>query len=196
MPPERTASTGPSAGPVAVTVSVIQQGGDGDRSGRFDKQFLPFQQQQHGSGDHLLADRDDLVDQPFDDLERHVTGSPDRDAVRHRAHRGQRQRLAGGERGREGGGRLGLDPDQADLRTLLLDHCRDAGHQPAAAHAHQHRLDGWQLLQQLQADGALTGNDVLVVEGMDQDRAAALLPGQRLQQALVDGVAGEETSAP
>ena len=47
---------------------------------------------------------------------------------------------------------------------------RDAGEQPAAAGAHDDRLDVGHLLEDLQADRALPGDDVVVVERVDEDR--------------------------
>ena len=51
---------------------------------------------------------------------------------------------------------------------------RDAGEQPAPAHAHDERAHLGALLQDLQADRALARDDVGVVEGVDEHRARRL----------------------
>ena len=49
----------------------------------------------------------------------------------------------------------------------LLDEDGDAGGQPAAAHGHEDTIEVGVLLDELQTDGALTGDDAGVVEGGD-----------------------------
>ena len=65
----------------------------------------------------------------------------------------------------------------------------DAGGQAASAHAHDDRADVGALLEDLQPDGALPGDDVRVVERVDQHRPGprGVLPGR--DQAVVDGLA-------
>jgi hypothetical protein len=56
-----------------------------------------------------------------------------------------------------------------------LDGKGHAGDQPAAAHRDQHRVHVRQLVQNLQSDGALPGDDLVVVEGVDEGGAGLLL---------------------
>ncbi len=53
-----------------------------------------------------------------------------------------------------------------------LDRGADAADEAAAAHGHQHRVQVRHLLQQLEPDRALAGDDPRVVEGMDEDQPA------------------------
>ena len=87
-----------------------------------------------------------------------------------------------------GRGLLGLHADDADVGPLGLDRQRDAGEQAAATGRDQHGLDLGRLLEDLQADGALPGDDVGVVEGVDEHRpglVGELLGGdERLGEVL------------
>ena len=79
-------------------------------------------------------------------------------------------------------------PTTRDVGTQRLDRGGDAGEQPAAAGRHDDGPDVGALLEDLQADGALPGDDVGVVEGVDQHRAGL---GRRTacarDERLVDG---------
>jgi hypothetical protein len=63
-----------------------------------------------------------------------------------------------------------------------LDRRRDAGEQPAAADRHQHQVNFRQVRDDLQADGALPGDHVRVVERRDQRQPA--LPGELVRRPL------------
>ena len=74
---------------------------------------------------------------------------------------------------------VGLDPDHADVGAQRLDRDRHAGQQAAPAGGHQHGLHLGHLLEDLQAHGALPGDDVGVVERVDEDGTGLL--GERLR---------------
>ncbi len=90
----------------------------------------------------------------------------------------------------------GLDPDDAQLRALGLEHRGDAGDQPAAAHRHQQQFQLRRLVQQFQAHRALAGDDQLVVVGVDEGQAAlgGDLPGPLA--GLADAVAVQDHLRP
>ena len=62
----------------------------------------------------------------------------------------------------------GLRADDPHVGPQRLDRGRDPGDQPAAAGAHDDRAHVGALLEELQADRALAGDDVRVVERVDQ----------------------------
>ena len=64
-----------------------------------------------------------------------------------------------------------LHPDDRDVRAQRLHRGGDAAEQAAAADADQHRAHVRHLLEDLQPDGALPGDDVDVVEGVHEHRA-------------------------
>ena len=122
------------------------------------------------------------------DLEGQPAGAADGDAIGHRGHRLEGDRLAGDQRRGIGRRILGLHTDDAHVGTQRLDRDGDAGEQPAAAGAHHHGLDVGHLLEDLQAGGARPGNDVLVVEGVHEDRAGLVAERLRGHERLVDDV--------
>ena len=102
-------------------------------------------------------------------------GRGDGDPVGHRRHRvGSGHRPAGGERAGERGGPLGLHGDHPDVRTAGLDRGRDPRDQAPAPGADDDRGDVRALVEDLQADRALPGDDVGVLEGVDEHRSGPL----------------------
>ena len=95
-----------------------------------------------------------------------------------------------GERSGIGGGVLGLHAHDVHVRMPLPEQC-DAGCQSSAADRHHDRLHVGHLLHDLEAHGALTGDDVGVVERVDEHGPGAfgeLLGGH---ERLGDTGAGE-----
>ena len=81
-----------------------------------------------------------------------------------------------------GGNHTGLHADDLAGGLQLLDGQRHAGDQTAAADGDHDLLHFGKLLQDLQTDGALTGNDIGIVKGMREGVAVLLgktlgLPG-------------------
>ena len=73
------------------------------------------------------------------------------------------------------GGTLGLYTVHLDLRPQGLDGKGNAGDQSAAAHRHHHSVHIRQLVKDFQADGALPGDDLLVIVGVDKGHVVLLL---------------------
>ena len=98
----------------------------------------------------------------------------------------ERRRRARGQRRRVRGRALGLHADDphAGVRRRAA---RDAAEQAAAAGRDEHRRHVRALLDDLQPDGALAGDDVGVVERVHEHRAGALGElARRCDEALVD----------
>ena len=118
------------------------------------------------------------------------------DAVSHGGDLLQRHQGVGGQRRRVSGGVFGLDADDADFPAQFpgpgLDGNRDAGQQAAAANAHQDGVDVGDLLEDFQADGALAGHHVHVVEGVDKDGSGFIRVALRLGERLVHVVAVQD----
>src|SRR3954447_7081701 len=72
------------------------------------------------------------------------------------------------------GSKLGLDPEDPDLRSPGLDRGADAGGQTPATDRYQHVLHVGQVVGDLQADRALPRDDVRMVEGRYQHAARPL----------------------
>ena len=82
-----------------------------------------------------------------------------------------RDRAAGGEGGVHGGAAVHRDADDAGRRVGGLDRERDAGGEAAAGERHEDGGEVGAVLDQLEAGGALAGDDVAVVEGRDLGEA-------------------------
>ena len=89
---------------------------------------------------------------------------------------------------------LADDADGAHVGTALLQRQDDACREPAAADRDQHRVRVGRLLGELEADRALSGDDALVLEGVDERRArplgVRLRGGDRIFEALSDELGG------
>ena len=103
---------------------------------------------------------------------------------------GSGDRPAGGQGVGERRGALGLHGDDPDVGTAGLDRGRDPAEQPPAPGADDDGGDVRALVEDLQADRALAGDHVGVLERVDEHRAGALgvLGGghERLGQGLPD----------
>ncbi len=64
-------------------------------------------------------------------------------------------------------GQFGLHANHLDLGIRNLQTGRDSADQPAAADGTEDGFDVWQILQNFQRDGALSGDDLFVVVGRD-----------------------------
>ncbi|MCY1426599.1 hypothetical protein D9M71_424220 [compost metagenome] len=87
-------------------------------------------------------------------------------------------RVAGGQAGVHGGAAAHADAVQADARVGVFHGQGHAGEQAAAGQRHQHLAHFGQLLEDFQAEAALAGDDVGVVEGRQQ--GGALFTGDAL----------------
>ena len=90
------------------------------------------------------------------------------------------------------GGTLGLYAVHLDLRAQGLDGKGNTGNQSAAAHRHHHSVHIRQLVKDLQADGTLPGDDLLVIVGVDKGHVVLLLQLHGLVVGFVVG-AGHKT---
>ena len=86
---------------------------------------------------------------------------------------------------------LRLNTNNLDLLTELLllraDSSGQTSEQTAAANTHNHGVNIRNLLQNLQTDSALTGNNVFIVEGVHEHRAGLFGVALCLRQSLIHG---------
>ena len=120
-----------------------------------------------------------LRPRPVGDRPGHQLGRPAHDLA-------ARQRVA------RVGGELGLDADDPGRRAERLDRHRDPARQPAATDRDEDDRDVRQVLDELEADRPLAGDDPIVVEGRDDLEPA--LGGELLGHplALVAGRADDD----
>ncbi len=155
----------------------------------FDHGLLDLEQQRHRLFQIALGHEQDIVDQFADE--------PDIDRPRHLDRDALRQGIAGG--GQRGALHqivhrrieLGLDPDHVDIAHRLGDGgaARD---QAAAADRDDQCVDLRRILQHLERDGALAGDDLRIVERVDDRQPLCVGQIARIGQRLVDIVAVED----
>ena len=113
-------------------------------------------------------------------------------AIGKQAHRLQPQPPAGGQGAGHGIGIAGLHPHNPHLGPEAFHVGGNAGDQAAAAHRH---IDGIRrrraLAQDLQGDGALAGDHIGVIKGVDEAEAALLFQAPGFAIGGVVGVAME-----
>ncbi len=111
-------------------------------------------------------------------------------AVREDADALERHALPGAQRIVHARGVFRLDADDAHQRIERLDVGRDAGDQPTAADRDEDRIGRRRhLAQDFHADRALPGDDVGVVERMDERQLALRCDDQRVLVGVVEVVA-------
>src|SRR6266702_1268106 len=130
-----------------------------------------FEQHEDGAGNLFVIDGDDFVDVAGDKGQGKVAGAADGDTIGDRGFGRDGDRSARFASAQHGGVLLGFDADDADLGVGLFERAADAADEPAAADGHDYRLNVGDLLEQLEGDGALSGDDVGIVEGVDEGAA-------------------------
>jgi hypothetical protein len=181
--PESTATVVPLA---AGRDLAAEQRGDADGAGTLDHELAALHQHDHRRGGLVLADDHDVVDPAAEQLQGEVAGALDGDPVGDGQCGGGRHGLAAAQRLRVRRAGGDLDADHLDVRLGALDRDRHAGAQPAAADGHDDLGQVRHVLEQFEAERALTGDDVGIVERVHEREAALLGPGPRGREALVD----------
>ena len=138
--------------------------------------------------DGVGIDHDEVVDQGAHEAKCFNAHQLDGRAVGEQAHVLQRHATPSAHRAQHGVGVFGLHADHFDLGAHCLDVSGDAGDEAAAADGHEDGIDRPLVLtQDFHRHRALTGDDMRVVEGMDESQAAFGL--ERLGVAVSVGVA-------
>ena len=156
------------AGP-ATFADDFGDGCDGQRAGRLDDRAGLFEQGLDRRARLVGVDRDDLIDMLATDPVGLFADAPYGYAIGETADAIERDRAAILECGLHARCVGRLDTNDAHGRCLGLDPARDAGRQPAAADRNEDRV--WRalaLLEDLLADGALTGDNQRIVKRMHE----------------------------
>ena len=152
-----------------------QRGGNRRGTGTFGHQLLVFHQGQDGGSNLILADCHDVVHILFDHLKGGFAGGLYRNAVRKGIHMVQRFIRMVAVRIVHAGGTGSLNAVNLDIGAQALDGKGHTGQQTAAAHGHHNSFHIGQLIQNFQANGTLTGNDQLIIIGVDEGHACFFL---------------------
>mmetsp|Transcript_9617 Transcript_9617/g.22294 ORF Transcript_9617/g.22294 Transcript_9617/m.22294 type:complete len:496 (+) Transcript_9617:394-1881(+) len=148
---------------------VLLDRGDAHRPGGFEDGAGVLEHVLDRGADGVGVDEDVVVDQLTGYAEGLLADQLDRSAVRKQTDVLQLHALAGLDRADHGVGVCRLHADDPDFGAQRLDVGRDAGDQAAAADRNEDRVNGARMLaQHFHRDGALAGDDVGVVEGVDE----------------------------
>ena len=164
---------------------VVHGGGDAHGACALGHQLLLFQHRQDGAGDLTLADRHHLVHVLTAHIERQITGSLDLDTVGNCVHAAEGDDLSLLQGLRHAGRAGGLHADNAALGPQVLHRVGQPRDQSAAADGHEDHIHVRQLLQDLQADGALSGHNAVIVEGVDERQSLLVPQAHRLGIGVV-----------
>lgn len=164
--------------------------------GAFRHGLLHLHQGQNGGGDLVFPHGDDLIHILPAQLEGQIAGALDRNAVGNGSHTAQLHRTALPDGLLHGGRALSLDADHPAGGLEVLDGIGNAADESAAADGDHHLAHIRQLLQDLQANGTLSGNDVGIVEGMGKGIAVLLVRRSASRAASSYTPGTSTTSAP
>ena len=142
-------------------------------AGALHHRLLDLEQQEHRARQLLLAHGHEVVDVGLRERERPLAHLTHGDAVRDGRRGVETHRAAFVQRVAHRRERVGLHADDAHLRPPRLHRQAHATREPAAADGHDDRLDVRPLLQHLEADRALAGDDPLIVERWTKNRSRA-----------------------
>ena len=184
LPPESTATAG-----VGEPPRVLQQRRHRGRAGRLDDQLGALQAVQQGPGEVLLGDGHDLVDQARSTCA-NVT-SPGRPTAMPSAIVRIAVSAAGAPAASEAGyaaAPAACTPTTRDVRVGRLTAAAIPASSPPPPMRDEDRGHLRALLEDLQPDRALAGDDVRVVERVDEHGPGALGELVRRREALVDGL--------
>src|ERR1035437_155800 len=164
--------------------------GKGCGSGALGEGLLLFEEHEDGAGDFFVVDGDDFVDVVANHGQGEVAGASDGDAIGDGGLGGDGDGVSGLASAEHGGKLFRLDADDADSGIGLIERAGEAADEPAAADGDDDGFDVGDLLEQFEADGALAGDDLGVVEGVDEGAAFFNAAAQGLFAGFV--VAGAE----
>jgi hypothetical protein len=159
LPPESTSTT-PA---LQLRQLAGDQSGEHGGAGTFDHPLLQLDQAQDRDRDRGLVNRDHLVDQITRDREQMRPDPRRRKTVGQCVLQRDPGRFAGRQCRRIAGGMLGLYADDLDLRTQRFHSPCDARDQAAAADRRNDRIDVGHLLEYLEPDRSLPGDERCVV---------------------------------
>jgi hypothetical protein len=167
--------------------------GHRQRAGRFEDGAGIFEDVLDRGADGVGIDQHHLIHVLLAQAESLLADVLHRRAVGEQADRFQPHAAARLERTVHGIGIGRLDADHFRFRPQALDVGRDTGDQAAAADAAEHRVDRLRMLaQDFHADGALPGDHIRIVEGMDEVELLLLLQFQCVGVGRVVGIAEQD----
>ena len=188
-------ATSPSL-PRSFPFHILLQAGEADGAGGLGDGAGVLEDVLDRRTDLVGADGDHLVEQLAAQAEGLLAGLAHGDPIGEQPDLVEDDALAGRERRRHAGGVVRLDADHLHLGPQELGIDGDARGEPAAPDRHEHRLERIGMLaQDLHADGALPGDDVGIVIGVDEGQALLGLKLAGVGIGLVEALAMQDDAA-
>ncbi len=164
---------------------LIEQGRERRSARALGENLLALEEQQNRVGNFLFLNGDDFIHVFLHERKGPIARSPHRDAVGQRGCYGKRHGMAHFDRLLHRRQPFSLHSDNPHARVGLFQRASDAADQAAAADGHDYDFQLGPLLQQLEPQRTLPGDDGVIVERMHEDEVARLGAPQRLVAGLV-----------
>jgi hypothetical protein len=154
----------------------VHQRGHAHRAGALHDELRALDQEDHRLGGLVVTDRHHFVEPALDERQRQLAGLLDGDPVADRVGRPRADWAVRGKRCHVRCAGLRLHADHARLKDQGLHGHGHAGGEAAAAERHHHEAHLGAVLDDLEPRGALTRDDLRVVERVHHELAIA--PGE------------------
>ncbi len=174
---------------------VVEESGHGGGAGAFGDGLLLFKEVEDGAGDFFFFNGDNRVDVLFDEGEGFGAGAADGDAVGDGGGGGEFEGGVVFEGGEHGGDAGSLNPNDFDFGVGFLEGAGDAADQATAADGDENGFGEGVLAEDLEADGALAGDDIRVIEGVNEGEAFGGGAAFGLGEGFVETLAEEDDFA-
>ncbi len=179
--------------PALLARDIALDACDGQCPCGLDHGAIVFEDVLNRGADFVRADRDHLIDDLAREPEGFLADPAHRDAVGEDADAIERYARALLKRTVHCIGIVRLDADDPDLREEIFHVRTDAGDQPSAAHGDEDCVDliARALTQDLHSDRALSGDDVRIVERVDEGELAISSERERVVIGMIVVIAIE-----
>lgn len=163
-----------------------------DRARAFGDDARLFHQPQHREGDRFIRNRDRFIHHVLEQVEHLGMRDLHADPIREGDGLIDLRELALVEGVDHGAGPAGLPGHELHLGPKFLEHAAHASDEPSSADGAEDVVDVRQLLQQLEADGALAGDHARVFVGVDEDHGSLLHQLFGVLEAVFDRLAMQD----
>lgn len=169
-----------------------QEGSEAYGASAFDDAFFQFSEAEHGERDLLLLYLDHLLNEGAGNGEGVAPGLGDGESVGECVSSGKADRVCGGETGGETGCIGRFDTDDLEVGLERVQNRGHTGEQSTAADGDNDRFGIGNLLEDFKCKGALSGDDVRIIEGMDVSELRFLGESDRLGTSFLEGVSVQD----
>src|SRR6266404_2445052 len=165
--------------------SAVDQSCEGCSARSFGQSFFALEQQKDGVGDLFFFDGNDVVHVLLNQRQGAIAGASDSDSICNSGSRLERHGLAFGDGNFHRRQARGLNSEDLYFGIRLFQRAGDAPNQPSATDRDDDGFEIGMLLDKLQADSALSGDDDIVIEGMNEGEVLGFTAADGLFESFV-----------